>query len=167
MTSAEGARIYGFTLPAIDGSALPLANFKGKTLLLVNVASQCGLTPQYAGLEALYEKYKDKGLVVLGFPANDFGAQEPGSNQEIREFCSTRYQVTFPLFAKVSVKGPDQTPLYRYLTEEAGSSFAGEIQWNFTKFLVDGNGEVVGRFEPGVTPDSAELISPIENLLAS
>jgi glutathione peroxidase len=167
LPESADAKIYGFTLPAIDGNPMPLANFKGKVLLLVNVASQCGLTPQYTGLEALYKKYKDQGLVVLGFPANNFGAQEPGTNEEIKTFCSTQYAVRFPLYGKVSVKEPDQTPLYRYLTHDAGSAVAGDIQWNFTKFLVDQSGKVAQRFEPAVTPDSTEMIAAIENLFAS
>jgi glutathione peroxidase len=157
--------IYGFTLPAIDGKSAPLADYKGKVVLLVNVASRCGFTPQYKGLEALYEKYKDRGLVILGFPANNFGAQEPGTNEEIKTFCSRTYNVTFPMYSKVSVKGSDQTPLYTYLTKDAGSSVAGEIKWNFTKFLADRNGNVVKRFEPEVTPESPEVTTAIENLL--
>jgi glutathione peroxidase len=158
--------LYSFTLPAIDGTPMPLENFKGKVLLLVNVASKCGLTPQYTALEALYEKYKNRGFVILGFPANNFGAQEPGTNDEIQKFCALNYDVKFPLYAKVSVKGADQAPLYQYLTKETGSAIVGDIQWNFTKFLVDRNGNVAQRFEPGVTPDSTEMISAIENLLS-
>lgn len=162
---AAASDIYTFTLPSIDGDPLPLSNFKGKVLLLVNVASRCGYTPQYAGLEALYEKYKDQGLVVLGFPANNFGAQEPGTNQEIKTFCSRTYNVTFPIYGKVSVKGADQTPLYQYLTKEADPSHTGDIKWNFTKFLVDRKGQVVQRFEPAVTPDSSEVNSAVDKLL--
>jgi glutathione peroxidase len=160
-----GSGIYDFTLPSIDGQPTPLANFKGKVILLVNVASRCGFTPQYAGLEALYEKYKDQGFVILGFPANNFGGQEPGTNQEIKTFCSTKYNVTFPIYAKVSVKGADQTPLYQYLTKEADPSHTGDIKWNFTKFLVDRNGNVVERFEPNVTPESENLVTSVEKLL--
>jgi glutathione peroxidase len=159
-------KLYSFTLPAIDGTPMPLESFKGQVLLLVNVASKCGLTPQYTALEALYEKYKDRGFVVLGFPANNFGAQEPGTNDEIKKFCSLNYDVKFPLYAKVSVKGTDQTPLYQYLTNETGGQIAGEIQWNFTKFLVDRQGNIVQRFEPGVTPDSAEMMSAIEKFVS-
>jgi len=169
MSAASGFAapdVYNFTLPSIDGKPLPVANFKGKVLLVVNVASRCGYTPQYSALEALYEKYKDSGLVVLGFPANNFGAQEPGSNEEIKTFCSRNYNVSFPIYAKVSVKGDDQTPLYQYLTKKTGPKVAGEIKWNFTKFLVDRNGNVVQRFEPAVTPDSSEVISSVERLLA-
>jgi len=157
--------LYDFTLPSIDGKPTPLATYKGKVLLVVNVASRCGYTPQYKALEALYEKYKDKGLVILGFPANNFGAQEPGTNQEIKTFCSRNYNVSFPMYAKVSVKGDDQTPLYQYLTQKTDSKITGDIKWNFTKFLVDRNGNVVQRFEPAVTPDSAEVISAVEKLL--
>ena len=160
-----GSSIYSFTLPSIDGAPLPLANFKGKVVLLVNVASRCGFTPQYAGLEALYTKYKDQGFVILGFPANNFGGQEPGTNQEIKTFCSTKYSVTFPIYGKVSVKGDDQTPLYQYLTKEADPTHSGDIKWNFTKFLVDREGNVVRRFEPAVTPESPEVTSAIEQLL--
>ena len=158
--------LYNFTLPSIDGKPMPLADFKGKVILMVNVASQCGYTPQYTALETVYEKYKDKGFVIVGFPANNFGQQEPGTNQEIKTFCSRKYSVSFPLYAKVSVKGADQTPLYQYLTKEADPAVAGEIKWNFTKFLVDRSGHVVQRFEPAVTPDSPQVVSAIEKLLA-
>ena len=157
--------IYDFTLPSIDGKPMPLANFKGKVILVVNVASRCGFTPQYTALESVYEKYKDQGFVILGFPANNFGGQEPGTNAEIKTFCSAKYSVTFPLYGKVSVKGDDQTPLYKYLTTNANPSFAGDIKWNFTKFLVDRNGNVVQRFEPQTTPDSPEVLAAIEKAL--
>jgi glutathione peroxidase len=129
-------------------------------VLIVNVASRCGFTPQYAGLEALYEKYKDRGFVILGFPANNFGGQEPGTNEEIKTFCSSKYNVTFPMYSKISVKGDDKAPLYQFLT-----ATGGEIQWNFTKFLVDKNGKVVARFEPKVTPESPEVAEAIEKAL--
>ena len=157
--------IYDFTLPSIDGKPIPLASFKGKVVLLVNVASQCGYTPQYTALETIYEKYKDRGFVVLGFPANNFGQQEPGTNAEIKTFCSAKYNVTFPMFSKISVEGRDQNPLYAYLTKGANPSVAGDIQWNFTKFLVDRSGHVVWRFESPVTPDSPQVIDSIEKLL--
>jgi glutathione peroxidase len=157
--------VYDFTLPSIDGQPMPIAGFKGKVVLLVNVASRCGFTPQYKGLEALYEKYKDQGFVILGFPANNFGAQEPGTNQEIKTFCSTKYSVSFPMYSKVSVKGPDQTPLYQYLTTKADPTHSGDIKWNFTKFLVDRDGRVVQRFESAVTPDSTEVVSAVEKEL--
>ena len=159
------SNIYDFTLPSIDGKPMPLTEFKGKVVLMVNVASQCGYTPQYKGLEALYEKYKDKGFVILGFPANNFGAQEPGTNEEIKTFCSRKYNVTFPMYAKVSVKGDDQTPLYKYLTSEADPTHTGDIRWNFTKFLVDRDGKVVQRFESAVTPESPEVVGAVEKLL--
>ena len=133
----------------IDGQATPLASMKGKAVLVVNVASQCGYTPQYAGLQALYEKYKGQGLVIIGVPANNFGGQEPGTNEDIKQFCSRKYSVTFPIMAKVSVKGEDKTPLYQYLT-----ATGGEVKWNFTKFLVGKDGKAIQRFESGVSPDS-------------
>jgi glutathione peroxidase len=157
--------IYSFTLNSIDGKPAPLADYKGKVVLVVNVASQCGFTPQYSALEATYEKYKDKGFVILGFPANNFGAQEPGTNEEIKTFCTRKYSVTFPMYAKISVKGDDQSPLYAYLTKDTPAGINGEIKWNFTKFLVDRNGNVVQRFEPAVTPDSKEVISAVEKQL--
>jgi len=154
--------IYNFTLNSIDGKPAPLADYKGKVILVVNVASQCGYTPQYSTLEATYEKYKDQGFVILGFPANNFGSQEPGTNEEIKTFCTRKYSVTFPIYAKISVKGADQAPLYAYLTKDTAPGIRGDIQWNFTKFLIDRNGNVVQRFEPAVTPDSKEVISAIE-----
>src|SRR5271163_1614711 len=157
--------IYGFTLNSIDGKPAPLADYKGKVVLVVNVASQCGYTPQYSALEAIYEKYKDQGFVILGFPANNFGAQEPGTNEEIKTFCTRKYSVTFPIYSKISVKGSDQAPLYAYLTKDTGPGVRGDIKWNFTKFLIDRNGNVVQRFEPAVTPDSKEVISAIEKQL--
>jgi glutathione peroxidase len=153
--------VHEFTLNSIDGKPAPLAAYQGKVVLIVNVASRCGFTPQYAGLEALYEKYKDRGFVILGFPANNFGGQEPGTNEEIKTFCSSKYNVTFPMYAKISVKGDDKAPLYQFLTAATGS----EIQWNFTKFLVDKNGKVVARFEPKVTPESPEVTEAIEKAL--
>ncbi len=159
--------VYDFTLNSIDGAAAPLSSFKGKVVLLVNVASKCGYTPQYAGLEKLYETYKDKGFVIVGVPANNFGAQEPGSNEEIKTFCSRNYNVTFPLMSKVSVKGPDTTPLYQYLTDKsANPKTGGDIKWNFTKFLVDKKGNVINRFESAVTPESTELVKAVEAALA-
>jgi glutathione peroxidase len=160
-----GSNLYSFTLNSIDGKPAPLADYKGKVVLIVNVASQCGYTPQYTALEAIYEKYKDQGFVILGFPANNFGAQEPGTNEEIKTFCSRKYNVTFPMYSKISVKGADQAPLYSYLTKDTGAGISGDIKWNFTKFLVDRNGNVVERFEPAVTPDSNELTGAIEKQL--
>ena len=152
--------VHEFTLNSIDGKPAPLSAYQGKVVLIVNVASRCGFTPQYAGLEALYEKYKDRGLVLIGIPANNFGGQEPGTDEEIKTFCSSKYNVTFPMYAKISVKGEDKTPLYQFLT-----ATGGEIQWNFTKFLVDKNGKVAARFEPKVTPESPEVAGAIEKAL--
>jgi glutathione peroxidase len=152
--------VYEFTMNSIDGQPMPLAKFEGKVMLIVNVASKCGFTPQYEGLEAVYEKYKDQGLVIVGFPANNFMAQEPGTNEEIKTFCSTKYNVKFPLYSKISVKGDDKAPLYQFLTQTGG-----EIKWNFTKFLVDRNGKVIARFESPVKPDSPEVTSAIEKAL--
>jgi len=160
-----GSGLYGFTLNSIDGKPAPLADYKGKVVLIVNVASRCGYTPQYSALEAIYEKYKGQGFVILGFPANNFGAQEPGTNEEIKTFCSRKYNVSFPMYSKISVKGDDQAPLYAYLTKETATGIAGDIKWNFTKFLVDRNGNVVQRFEPGVTPDSKDVTEAIEKQL--
>ena len=160
-----GSGLYGFTLNSIDGKPAPLADYKGKVVMIVNVASRCGYTPQYSALEAIYEKYKGQGFVILGFPANNFGAQEPGTNEEIKTFCSRKYNVSFPMYSKISVKGDDQAPLYAYLTKETGTGIAGDIKWNFTKFLVDRNGNVVQRFEPGVTPDSKDVTEAIEKQL--
>jgi glutathione peroxidase len=160
--SFGASSVHEFTLNALDGKPLPLANFKGKVMLVVNVASQCGYTYQYEALQALYQKYKDQGLVVAGFPANNFGGQEPGTDEEIGAFCRSKYGVTFPMFSKISVKGGDKAPLYRFLTDQkANPKTGGEIQWNFTKFLVDRNGKVLQRFEPDVEPMSAEVESAI------
>ena len=160
------SNLYSFTLPNIDGKPMPLADFKGKVILMVNVASQCGFTPQYSALEAIYQKYKDQGFVILGFPANNFGQQEPGTNEEIKTFCSRKYSVTFPLYSKISVKGSDQAPLYQYLTKDADPSHTGDIKWNFTKFLFDRSGNPVARFEPATTPDSPQVIAAVEAALA-
>jgi len=164
---AADKSVYDFTLNSIDGQPAPLGAYKGKVVLLVNVASRCGFTPQYTALEAVYEKYKDRGFVIVGIPANNFGSQEPGTNQEIKTFCQTKYSVTFPMMSKVSVKGDDQTPLYQFLTDKAANpQTGGEIQWNFTKFLIGPDGRVAARFEPAVTPDSPEVTAAIEKTLA-
>jgi glutathione peroxidase len=158
--------VYSFTLNSIDGQPTSLSTYRGKVLLLVNVASKCGFTPQYAGLESLYEKYKDRGLVIVGIPANNFAQQEPGTNDEIKKFCHNRYNVTFPMMAKVSVVGEDKTPLYVFLTDKtANPQIGGEIKWNFTKFLFDRNGKPVERFEPAVTPDSPQVTAAVEAAL--
>ena len=165
---AADKSVYDFTLNSIDGQSAPLAAYKGKVVLLVNVASRCGFTPQYSALESTYEKYKDRGFVIVGIPANNFGAQEPGTNQEIKTFCASKYNVTFPMMAKVSVKGEDITPLYQFLTDKsAHPQTGGEIQWNFTKFLIGPDGRVITRFEPEITPDSPPVTSAIEKALAS
>jgi glutathione peroxidase len=164
--SAEPKSIYDFTMRSIDGQQVSLKSFHGKVVLLVNVASRCGFTPQYAGLEAVYEKYKDRGLVIVGIPANNFAQQEPGTDEEIKKFCSSKYNVTFPMMSKVSVKGDDKTPLYVFLTaKDTDPQFGGDIKWNFTKFLFDRNGKPVARFEPNVTPDSPEVTAAIESAL--
>jgi glutathione peroxidase len=160
--------VYDFTLNSIDGAPTPLSSFKGKVVLLVNVASKCGYTPQYAGLEKLYETYKNKGFVIVGVPANNFGAQEPGSNEEIKTFCSRNYNVTFPMMSKVSVKGADTTPLYQYLTDKSTNpKTGGDIKWNFTKFLVSRDGKILKRFESKVKPDAPEVTQAIDAALAS
>ena len=165
--AANAASIYDFTMQSIDGKPVSLKSYNGKVVLLVNVASKCGFTPQYAGLEALYQKYKDRGLVIVGIPANNFAQQEPGTNEEIKTFCSRKYNVTFPMMAKVSVLGDDKTPLYRYLTDKsADPKFAGDIKWNFTKFLFDRNGKPMARFEPATKPDSPEVEAAIEAALS-
>jgi len=156
--------LFDISAATIDGRAKSLADFRGQILLIVNVASQCGFTPQYAGLEALYQNYKDRGFSVLGFPCDQFGHQEPGSEAQIEDFCSTKYNVTFPLFAKIDVNGPHAHPLYRFLKgEQAGVLGTEAIKWNFTKFLVDRQGRVVKRFAPTTTPD--KIAGDIEPLL--
>src|SRR5467141_4960617 len=163
-----GKNVFDYTLNTIDGQPAPLSAYKGKVVMLVNVASRCGFTPQYTALESIYEKYKDQGFVIVGIPANNFGGQEPGTNQEIKTFCSSKYNVTFPMMAKVSVKGEDTTPLYQFLTDKATHpQTGGEIKWNFTKFLVGPDGHVITRFEPEVTPDAPQVTSAIEKALSS
>jgi glutathione peroxidase len=158
--------VHEFTLKSIDGKTTPLANYKGKVVMIVNVASRCGYTPQYTQLEAVYEKYKNQGLVILGFPANNFMGQEPGTDEEIKTFCSTKYNVSFPLFSKISVKGDDKAPLYQFLTDKtANPATGGEIGWNFTKFLVDRDGKVIQRFDTKTKPDAPEVIAAIEAAL--
>ena len=159
------APLYGFRLPDIDGHPVDLKTFKGKVLLIVNTASMCGNTPQYAGLQEMYERYQERGFEVLAFPANDFGQQEPGTNQEIKGFCYTKYSVSFPLFSKISVVGKDKHPLYRYLTEQ--SAFPGRVTWNFQKYLVDRSGNVIGKYDPGMNPLSPALLADVEKALAA
>ena len=157
--------ILDFTMKNIDGVDVPLSSYRGKVILVVNVASRCGNTPQYKDLEALYEKYKDQGLVILGFPANNFGAQEPGTDAEIKEFCSSTYGVSFPMFSKISVKGDDQHPLYALLTGDR--TYGGEVKWNFQKYLVDRSGRLIGKFVPKAIPSSKEIIGAVEAALAA
>jgi len=165
-TLLAAGSVYDYTLKTIDGQPLPLASLKGKVVMLVNVASRCGYTPQYAGLEALYEKHKDQGFVIVGIPANNFGSQEPGTNAEIKTFCKSKYDVKFPMASKVSVKGDDQDPLYQYLTNKSSDpTAAGEIKWNFTKFLIGRDGKTIARFEPAVTPADPALNAAVEKAL--
>jgi glutathione peroxidase len=167
LASARAAGgLYDIPLKDIDGQATTLAPYRGRVLLVVNVASACGYTPQYTGLQAVFEKYQAGGLTVLGFPCNQFGGQEPGSNREIKEFCSAKFHVTFPMFDKISVNGAGRHPLYAALAGQ-GSPFPGDIGWNFTKFLVGRDGKILQRFDSGVEPDSPEVRQAIEAALAA
>lgn len=157
----EMSSLYDFTMKTIDGKEKSLSEYKGKVVMVVNVASFCGFTPQYKDLEAIYKKYQSKGFVIIGFPANNFGKQEPGKDEDIAAFCERNYGVTFDLFSKISVKGDDIHPLYKYLTKETGE----EIGWNFTKFLIDKNGAIAGRYASRVKPDAQEVVAKIESLL--
>ena len=163
--AAKPQQVYDFTLNDIDGKPLPISDFQGKVLLIVNTASFCGNTPQYAELQTMYETYRDQGLEVLAFPANNFGRQEPGTDSEIKEFCYTKYSLTFPLFSKISVKGEDKHPLYQYLTE--ASPFPGEVEWNFQKYLIDRSGKVVARYHHRTKPLSDQIVSDVESYLAA
>ncbi len=163
--SAADRSIYDIPLKDIDRKPTSLKAHKGKALLIVNVASECGLTSQYEGLEALHRKYKDKGFAVLGFPCNQFGGQEPGTNEQIKKFCSSNYSVTFPMFDKIEVKGENQHALYRTLSG-AKSKFRGDVGWNFAKFLIGRDGSLVARFDPGEEPDSQKIVSAIEKAIA-
>src|SRR6266496_6285626 len=160
------ASLYEIPLKDINGKDASLKDYQGKVLLVVNVASHCGLTPQYQALEAVHRKYKSKGFAVLGFPCNDFGAQEPGTAEEIKKFCSEKYDVTFPLFSKLHVKGNEQHPLYAILTGK-DSSFPGDIKWNFGKFLIGKDGKILKRFESQTKPDAPEVLEAIEAALAA
>jgi glutathione peroxidase len=164
-TAAQGEPVINHQVQTLQGETISLSKYRGSVLLVVNTASECGYTPQYAGLEKVYEKYKDRGLVIVGFPSNDFGQQEPGSAQEIATFCQKNYGVTFPMMAKVHAKGPEIAPLYKTLTQDTPEGIKGEVKWNFTKFLVDKDGKVVARFESKVTPESPEVTGAIEKLL--
>jgi len=164
--AVRAASIHDIAVKDINGKDASLKAYKGKVVLIVNVASQCGLTPQYKGLEAIHEKYKEKGFAVLGFPCNQFGGQEPGTNEEIKQFCSSKYNVTFPLFDKIDVNGPKRHPLYIQLAGK-DSPFPGDIKWNFGKFLIGRDGAIIKRFEPRTAPDAPEVIESIEAALAA
>jgi glutathione peroxidase len=157
-------RLYTFVMQTIDGEQKSLGDYKGKVLLLVNVASLCGYTPQYADLQEMYDRFRGRGFEILAFPANNFAGQEPGTDEEIKEFCNTRYSVAFPLFSKISVKGDDQHPLYQYITQE--SPVKGEIRWNFQKYLVDRRGNIVAMFPTRMKPTDKAVLEKIEELLS-
>ena len=164
--SAKNKSVLDFKMKDIDGKDVKLKKYKGDVLLIVNTASKCGYTPQYEGLQAIYTKYESQGFTVLGFPANNFGGQEPGTETEIKEFCESKYKVTFPMFAKISVKGEDQHPLYNFLTAKATNpNFAGDISWNFNKFLINRKGEIVARFTSKDKPDGEAVMQAIEKYL--
>ncbi len=163
LTGVKEKSLYEFTVNRIDGKAQKLSDYKGKVVVVVNTASRCGLTPQYEGLEALYRKHKEQGLVVLGFPANDFNGQEPGTNEEIAEFCTTKFDVSFPMFSKITVKGKETHPLYKWLILKSGQEV--DVEWNFAKFIVDRNGQVVGRFSPRTSPSDPAMLKVIETAL--
>jgi glutathione peroxidase len=164
--AAHAGSVLDVAVRDIDGKETTLNAYKGKVLLIVNVASKCGLTPQYKPLEAVHEKYKAKGFAVLGFPCNQFGGQEPGNNEQIKQFCSEKYSVTFPLFDKIDVNGPKRHPLYVALAGKE-SPFPGDIKWNFGKFLIGRDGKIIKRFEPRTAPDSPEVTEAIETALAA
>ena len=165
---SDAGGVLDFTVKDIDGKDVALSKYKGDVVLVVNVASKCGFTPQYKDLEALYGKYKDKGLRILAFPANNFMGQEPGANTEIKDFCEKNYQVTFDLFSKISVKGDDQAELYKFLTsKDKAGEFGGEIKWNFTKFLIGRDGKIAARFEPRDNPSSENFVKAVEQALAA
>jgi glutathione peroxidase len=158
--------LYDVEAKLIEGDPVTIGEYKGKALLIVNVASRCGFTPQYEGLQALYDRYRDRGFEILGFPCNQFLGQEPGSDEEIRDFCSTRFGVTFPLFRKIDVNGEQRHPLYDILVERPdGDGNAGDVQWNFEKFLVSPEGEIVGRYRTAITPEDAKLLEDVESVL--
>lgn len=163
--AADPKSVYDLTVTDINGKPMPLSAFRGKTTVIVNTASKCGFTPQYKQLEALYEKYKDKGVVVVGFPSNDFGEQEPGSNEEIKKFCKTNYGVTFPLAGKSPVTGATKNEVFKYLTEKSGDEFKGEVKWNFEKFLVDKDGRLRARFGSFTSPASGSLTRKLEEVV--
>jgi len=163
----DATSIYDFTVKDIDGNDVSLGKFKGSVLLIVNTASRCGYTPQYESLQGVFQQYRDRGFYVLGFPANNFMGQEPGTEKEIKEFCTLKYNVSFPMFSKISVTGSDQHPLYRFLTnKKTNPDFGGDISWNFNKFLIDRNGKIVARFGSKDKPDDPSVIAAIEKALA-
>lgn len=164
--AVHAGSIYDLSVKDIDGKDTRLGTYKGKVLLVVNVASHCGFTPQYTALEATYKKFANKGFVILGFPCNQFGGQEPGSNEEIKQFCTSKYAVTFPMFDKIEVNGTNRNPLYELLAGK-DSPFPGDIKWNFTKFLIGKDGQIIRRFESKVKPDSPEMTAAIEEALAA
>lgn len=164
--ATQAASIHDIPVVDIDGHTTTLGAYQGKVILIVNVASKCGNTPQYAGLEKIFQTYNQQGLVILGFPCNQFGGQEPGTNEEIKEFCSMNYGVTFPLFDKIEVNGPDRHPLYQALAGES-SPFPGDIKWNFGKFLIGRDGTILQRFEPKTQPESAEVVGAIKAAIAA
>jgi glutathione peroxidase len=167
-STTQPASPLDFVVKDIDGKDVNLSDYRGKVVMIVNVASKCGFTKQYTALEALYKKYSDQGFVIIGFPANNFGHQEPGTNTEIKEFCSSKFSVTFPMMAKLSVNGDDQAPLYKFLTEEStAGQFKGPIAWNFTKFVVDRNGNIIGRFASATTPDDKAVVALVEKAIAA
>lgn len=160
--------VHQFEIDSIDGKPTSLSQYKGKVLLMVNTASNCGYTPQYNELEVIYQKYKSYGLVVLGFPSNDFGGQEPGTNEEIKKFCNIKdgkYKISFPMFAKINIKSEPKNPIYSYLTEKTNSAMRGPVKWNFEKFVISKKGELVARFPSKIAPDAPEVISTIEKEL--
>jgi len=166
LSAEDETSVYDFTMKDIDGMEVPLSNYRGKAILIVNVASKCGYTYQYEGLEALYEQYKDRDFVVLGFPTNDFLGQEPGTEEEIKSFCTLTYGVSFPMFSKIKATGRNKTGLYKFLTErDSNPDFSGRITWNFNKFLIDKNGDIINRFSSRTEPLSDEIISAVEDIL--
>jgi len=166
MEPVNASSVYGFTMKDIDGNDVKLDKYKGKVVMIVNTASRCGYTPQYEGLQKIYDQYKDKGFVVIGFPANNFMGQEPGTEKEIKEFCTLKYNVTFPMFSKISVTGTDQHPLYGFLTnKKTNPEFGGDISWNFNKFLIGRDGKVVGRWGSKDKPEDAAVTAAIEKQL--
>jgi glutathione peroxidase len=164
MASAEDHECaLNFKAKTIDGQTVDLEDYEGKVVLIVNTASRCGLTPQYAGLQQMYEKYEGKGFVILGFPCNQFGRQEPGSDADIKQFCSSKYNVSFPMFSKIDVNGGEAAPIYKYLTsQDTQPAGKGDISWNFEKFLIDREGQLIGRFAPRTKPDDADLVKVVE-----